>query len=68
MYGIAQDESGAVLPGVNATLTSEFGTRTSVTGPDGAFRFLNLEKGDYTRDARPRGLRFDRPQDPDHHG
>ena len=48
MYGIAKDESGAVLPGVNATLTSEFGTRTTVTGPDGAFRFLSLDKGDYT--------------------
>jgi carboxypeptidase family protein/TonB-dependent receptor-like protein len=48
VYGVAKDESGALLPGVNATITSEFGTRSTVTGPDGAFRFLNLNRGDYT--------------------
>ena len=48
VYGVAKDESGATLPGVNATLSSEYGTRTAVTGPDGAFRFVNLNKGDYT--------------------
>jgi hypothetical protein len=48
VYGIAKDESGAVLPGVNVTITSEYGTRTTVTGTDGAFRFLSLNKGDYT--------------------
>ena len=48
VYGVAKDESGALLPGVNATITSEFGTRSTVSGSDGAFRFLNLEKGDYT--------------------
>ena len=48
VYGVAKDESGALLPGVNATITSEFGTRSTVTGADGAFRFLNLNKGDYT--------------------
>jgi carboxypeptidase family protein/TonB-dependent receptor-like protein len=48
VYGVAKDESGATLPGVNVSLTSEYGTRTAVTGPDGAFRFLNLNKGDYT--------------------
>ena len=48
VYGVAKDESGAMLPGVNATITSEFGTRSTVTGADGAFRFLNLNRGDYT--------------------
>ena len=48
VYGIAKDESGAVLPGVNATITSEFGTRSTVTGADGAFRFLSLNRGEYT--------------------
>ena len=48
VYGVAKDESGALLPGVNATITSEFGTRSTVTGADGAFRFLNLNRGDYT--------------------
>ena len=48
VYGVVKDDSGAILPGVNATLTSEFGTRSTVSGSDGAFRFLSLEKGDYT--------------------
>jgi hypothetical protein len=48
IYGTAKDESGAVLPGVNVTLTGPFGTRTTVSGPDGAFRFLGLETADYT--------------------
>ncbi len=48
VYGVAKDESGALLPGVNATITSEFGTRSTVSGSDGAFRFLSLNKGDYT--------------------
>ena len=48
MYGVAKDESGALLPGVSATITSEFGTRSTVTGSDGSFRFLSLNKGDYT--------------------
>ncbi len=48
IYGVAKDESGALLPGVNATITSEFGTRSTVSGSDGTFRFLSLNKGDYT--------------------
>ena len=48
VYGVAKDESGAMLPGVNATITSQFGTRSTVTGADGAFRFLDLNRGDYT--------------------
>ncbi len=48
VYGVVKDESGAVLPGVNVTITSEYGTRNSVTGSDGSFRFLSLERGDYT--------------------
>ena len=48
IYGIAQDESGAILPGVNVTLTSDYGTRSTVSGGDGAFRFLSLNRGEYT--------------------
>jgi hypothetical protein len=48
VYGTAEDASGAVLPGVNVTLEGETGTRTTVSGADGAFRFLNVAKGDYT--------------------
>ena len=48
VYGVAKDESGALLPGVSVTITSEYGTRSTVTGSDGDFRFLSLERGDYT--------------------
>ena len=48
IYGVARDQSGAFLPGVNVTLTSELGTRSTVSGADGAFRFLGLTRGDYT--------------------
>ncbi|MGE0454563.1 MAG: carboxypeptidase regulatory-like domain-containing protein [Vicinamibacteria bacterium] len=48
IYGTVLDESGAVLPGVSITVTGETGTRTAVTGPQGAFRFLNLNSGRYT--------------------
>jgi hypothetical protein len=47
IYGVAKDESGAVLPGVNATLTSDFGTRSTVSGADGTFRFIGLTRGEY---------------------
>jgi len=48
LYGTARDESGAVLPGVNVTITGETGTRSTVTGPSGNFRFLGLNRGEYT--------------------
>src|SRR5712691_3472322 len=47
LYGTVADESGAVLPGAAVALTSEFGTRTSTSGGQGEFRFLNLERGRY---------------------
>lgn len=48
IYGTVTDESGAVLPGVSVTLSGDTGSRTAVTGPQGAFRFLNLERGRYS--------------------
>jgi carboxypeptidase family protein/TonB-dependent receptor-like protein len=48
VYGVARDESGAMLPGVVVTLKGDLGTRSTVSGPDGAFRFLGLDRGDYT--------------------
>lgn len=48
VYGIARDASGAVLAGAHVTLSSHYGTRTTVTSSDGAFRFLGLERGEYT--------------------
>jgi hypothetical protein len=47
IYGTATDESGAVLPGVSVTLEGETGTRSTVTGPQGSFRFINLNRGQY---------------------
>src|SRR5262245_66454939 len=47
LYGTVTDESGAVLPGAAVNLTSEFGTRTSTSGAQGEFRFLQLERGKY---------------------
>ena len=48
IYGVAKDESGAVLPGVNVTLSGDVGTLSTVSGADGTFRFLGLNRGDYT--------------------
>ncbi len=48
VYGKATDSSGAVLPGASVTVSGEAGSRTTVTGADGTFRFLNLSPGDYT--------------------
>ena len=48
VYGKATDSSGAVLPGAAVTMAGENGTRSTVTGADGSFRFLNADPGDYT--------------------
>jgi hypothetical protein len=47
IYGTVTDDSGAVLPGAAVTLSSELGTRSTTTGTQGEFRFLNLERGRY---------------------
>jgi hypothetical protein len=47
--GIVTDATGAVLPGVTATLESPQSTQiTRVTDGDGAYRFTNLGIGTYT--------------------
>jgi hypothetical protein len=48
VFGNVSDASGAVLPGASVTISGEAGTRSTVTGADGSFRFLNLDYGDYT--------------------
>jgi hypothetical protein len=48
VYGRVNDDSGAVLPGANVSITGEAGTRATVTGSGGEFRFLNLDYGNYT--------------------
>jgi hypothetical protein len=47
IYGVVTDESGAVLPGATVTITSDQGNRTTTTGSQGEFRFLNLDRGVY---------------------
>jgi hypothetical protein len=49
VYGTVADESGAVLPGATATLSSpQFGSRNTTTGSQGDFRFLGVDPGRYT--------------------
>ena len=48
VFGTVTDASGAVLPGASVAISGEAGTRTTVTGTDGSFRFLNLSGGVYT--------------------
>jgi hypothetical protein len=47
VLGVVTDASGAVLPGVSVAISGEAGTRTTVTGADGTYRFLNLDYGNY---------------------
>lgn len=47
IYASVNDESGAVLPGANATLEGPFGSRSVTSGADGALRFLGLGAGEY---------------------
>ena len=47
IYGTVTDESGAVLPGATVTLTGPSGTRTTTSGENGEFRFVNVDHGPY---------------------
>jgi outer membrane receptor protein involved in Fe transport len=49
IIGTVTDETGAVLPGVTATLVGErvAGSRTSVTNENGFYRFVTLPPGTY---------------------
>jgi Carboxypeptidase regulatory-like domain/TonB-dependent Receptor Plug Domain len=48
IYGIVSDESGAVLPGANIMISgATLGARTTTSGSQGDFRFLNLDPGTY---------------------
>jgi hypothetical protein len=47
VYGKINDESGATLPGADVTLSGETGTRTTKSGEQGDFRFLNVDRGRY---------------------
>jgi hypothetical protein len=48
IYGTVTDESGAVLPGASIAIKSNtIGGRTTTSGTQGDFRFLNLDPGTY---------------------
>ncbi len=48
IYGSVADASGSVLPGATVTLTGDvIAPRTSTTGSNGEFRFVNLDPGAY---------------------
>jgi hypothetical protein len=47
IYGTVNDQSGAMLPGAAVKLTSPVGNRETTSGPQGDFRFLNLDHGSY---------------------
>src|SRR5438309_6412277 len=48
IYGTVADASGAVLPGASVTISgANIGARTTQTGANGEFRFLNLDPGTY---------------------
>src|ERR1044072_6100435 len=50
LSGRVTDESGAALPGVTVTATNDATVfnRSTVTAPDGWYRFLSLPVGTYT--------------------
>jgi len=49
VYGTVTDSSGAALPGATVSLTGgTIGSRSTTSGPQGDFRFLNLDPGTYT--------------------
>ena len=54
--GTIRDQQGAVLPGVEVTLTGPAETSTYTTGPDGQFRFLNVAPGTYQITANLSGF------------
>src|SRR5215212_8393202 len=49
LTGVVTDSSGAAVPSVSVTITSPAlqGTRTTLTGPSGAYQFPALPPGEY---------------------
>jgi hypothetical protein len=48
IYGRVTDETGGVLPGVTVTLSGIGAPRSTTSGSQGDFRFINLSPGSYT--------------------
>ncbi len=48
IYGTVLDESGAALPGASIAITgATIGARSTTSGPQGDFRFLGVDHGNY---------------------
>jgi len=47
LFGTVTDNEGSALPGVRVELSGIGAPRTQFTGPQGEFRFLNLDPGTY---------------------
>jgi len=54
--GKVLDQQGALLPGVNVTLTGPRGAQTTVTDAQGMFRFVGVEPGTYALKAELTGF------------
>src|SRR5659263_152976 len=58
ILGVVEDHSGSVVPGAEVTVrnveTSQ--TRSSLTGPDGSYRFSALQVGTYERQVEHAGF------------
>ena len=54
--GKVTDQQGAVLPGVNVTLTGPRGSQTAVTDANGMFRFVGVAPATYTLKAELTGF------------
>jgi hypothetical protein len=48
LRGVLTDDSGAVIPLAQVTLTGNGNARTTQTGPDGTYTFAGLPSGQYT--------------------
>jgi trimeric autotransporter adhesin len=56
VQGKVLDQQGAVLPGVNVTLTGDRGSQTTVTDGHGEFRFVGTAPGTYVLKAEIPGF------------
>ena len=54
--GKVVDQQGAVLPGVNVSLTGPRGAQTTVTDAEGMFRFVGVAPATYTLKAELTGF------------
>ncbi len=54
--GKVVDQQGAVLPGVNVTLTGPRGSQTAVTDAQGMFRFVGVAPATYSLKAELTGF------------